>query len=596
MCHAAFHLNSGGEYTRARERYDKLARINLEAAKRSRARSIFENAAAFLRQGLRFLDEEGQDAKWTRHFDLALEMTEALARLELIVGNLAVCRQLNQEVFRRCTNAETKINALVTEVDANMAGNEGEQVTISSTRALQELGIVLPRHSTKLKLILKLLKVRRLIARKEDADILSLPFMHDGKSAMATKLLASFCMHNFLRENILLGLYAALMATELTMRDGLSPYSAHAFAVYGIVEITLGHLDRGIRFGELALSLTRRIPCMDSECLTVIIDLTAILHWKMSLREIDPIMVEAMNSGFALGNVVDSSLCVGNICFTRYVYGENLGVLEEFVRKNHIRLSKLGKGVMHRYAQPFMQFVVNMRSSSLDGKDLTVLTGDIMDENAYMRKAIATKTRIRMMAVWSCKSLLAFHLGCFELAASLYKRMESISERYRYGMGGPNFYFYGAMIFSERYRATRNYRHLRLVRKYRNDLKRFEALGSPNVSEFLIFLQAEELSLKCKDVGQIIGAYTTAMDAAEKGRYTHLEAMANERLSTVLSLLGCDEISDTHMTRALTLYKDAWGARAKYEWLLERRTSSRLALSVHPIRKGTTKPLPEIQF
>ena len=200
MCHAAVHLNSGGEYTRAREHCVKLARIYLEAARRSRAKSAFENAAAFLRLGLRLLDEEGQGEKWTRHFDLALEMTETLAKLELIVGNLTACRQMNQEVLLRCKSADTKINALVTEVDARMAANELDQATISSMQALQELGIPMPLRVTKFKLLLKLRKIRVLLATKTDADIMNLPLMQDTKSKVAVKLLANTCTRNFIRE------------------------------------------------------------------------------------------------------------------------------------------------------------------------------------------------------------------------------------------------------------------------------------------------------------------------------------------------------------------------------------------------------------
>jgi predicted ATPase len=171
-CHAAVHLNSGGNYTREREHGIKLACIYLDAAKRSRAKSAFENAAAFLRLGLRVLDEEGHGEKWTRHFELALEMTEALAKLELIVGNLAACRQMNQEVLRRCNSAEMKINALVTEVDARMVGNEVDQTIIASMRALHELCIPMPLRVSKFKLLLKLRKIRFLLGSMSDDALL----------------------------------------------------------------------------------------------------------------------------------------------------------------------------------------------------------------------------------------------------------------------------------------------------------------------------------------------------------------------------------------------------------------------------------------
>jgi hypothetical protein len=62
---------------------------------------------------------------------------------------------------------------------------------------------------------------------------------------------------------------------------------------------------------------------------------------------------------------------------------------------------------------------------------------------------------------------------------------------------------------------------------------RFEAAGSPNVTEFLILLKAEAVSIKSKDFGELVTAYTAAIDAMKKACFVHLEALANERLSTV---------------------------------------------------------------
>ena len=148
------------------------------------------------------------------------------------------------------------------------------------------------------------------------------------------------------------------------------------------------------------------------------------------------------------------------------------------------------------------------------------------------------------------------------------------------------------MIFYERYRATRRGRHLRIVRKHKKNLLRFEAAGSPNVSEFLIFLKAEELSLKSKDAGEVVATYTTAIDAVKKARFVHLEALANERLSTVLSLLGYHEMSGTYLERALELCNGPWGASAKYEWLLEKRNKLRATRT----SDRAMMPLNEIQF
>jgi predicted ATPase len=137
---AAVHLNKAGDYALGKERRDKLARINLEAAKRCRDKSAFDDAAQFLRYGIHLLDEESQD-KWTKCFDLAFELTESLARMELILGNLNACKQRNEELLLYSKSVQMKIAPLVIDVEVRMAGNEMAESVIAAKRALRELGV-----------------------------------------------------------------------------------------------------------------------------------------------------------------------------------------------------------------------------------------------------------------------------------------------------------------------------------------------------------------------------------------------------------------------------------------------------------------------
>jgi hypothetical protein len=86
-----------------------------------------------------------------------------------------------------------------------------------------------------------------------------------------------------------------------------------------------------------------------------------------------------------------------------------------------------------------------------------------------------------------------------------------------------------------------------------------------------VFLKAEELALRSRDVTAVVSAYSEAIDAMKVERFVHLEALANERLSVILSSFGWHEESNTCMDEALRLCRDEWGAIAKYEWLLTQR-------------------------
>ena len=574
LYHAAVHLNSAGAYIQGIERQDKLTRINLEAAKRCREKSAFVKAATFLRHGLKLLNEDEQD-KWSTHFDLAFEITETLAKMELIIGNLDACKELNKELLLRSKSLEMKTNSLVIDVEVRMAGFELEETITAAKRALKELGIKMPRRVTVLNFLLKLRKVRKLVGCKRDEDILGLPLMRDLTISTAVNLLMHLCLYCLLQGEDILAVYSALLATELTMKGGgfLSPYSATCFAMYGTAEVGLGNIHRGVRFGELAMKLIDQIPCKEAECSTISLSATTLLHWKTPFREISPILVQALNSGFELGDVVHGSACMASCNYLRYTLGENLESLEAFIRSTYSRICDLGQDAMIRWAQPSMQFVLNMRSTAMDWKDLTILTGDTMNEEEFMQEATETNHKILLMMAWTYKSLLAYHFGYFEMAATMYENLATKGLAYGSSYGAAPYYFYGAMIFYERYRSTGKHKHLRTVRKHMKGLKRLEAVGSPNVSAYLVFLQAEDKSLKSRDAATLVAAYTKAIDAMKAERFVHLEFLANERLSVVLALLGFhDELAKTYLEQAMFLCRYQWGASAKYDWLQMQHT------------------------
>jgi hypothetical protein len=55
---------------------------------------------------------------------------------------------------------------------------------------------------------------------------------------------------------------------------------------------------------------------------------------------------------------------------------------------------------------------------------------------------------------------------------------------------------------------------------------------------FSILIQAELLALRSSDVGALVLVYTNAIDLFKAEGLVHLEALANERLSVILSAIG----------------------------------------------------------
>jgi predicted ATPase len=118
-----------------------------------------------------------------------------------------------------------------------------------------------------------------MIRKKSDNDILNLPRVTDPAMATSVRLLLYLCWYCFLLERNFLFVYSALLATELTLKFGVSPYSASAFTIYGMAELLNGNYGRAYRFGKLALSLLDRIKSPDAACSTTGLALTWLTHW-----------------------------------------------------------------------------------------------------------------------------------------------------------------------------------------------------------------------------------------------------------------------------------------------------------------------------
>ncbi len=97
------------------------------------------------------------------------------------------------------------------------------------------------------------------------------------------------------------------------------------------------------------------------------------------------------------------------------------------------------------------------------------------------------------------------------------------------------------------------------------------SFGNPNVASFLLWLEAEELALKSRDVTAIVAAFSKVIETMRDERLIQREALANERLSKVLFILGWHSLSIQYLDRSMRLYRDECGATAKYEWLQSER-------------------------
>lgn len=229
MYQAALHLNKVMQIFEDEDQKVRLARINLDAAKYCKHKGAFVDSVTFLRTGLNLLDEH---TKWIAHYLLTYELTLLLAKMELITGNLETSEEMTTQALLHGRSVAMNAPALLIRVELRMIGRDLQELLSVADGALRVLGVDVPENVGYRHVSFKILKVKSMIGRKTDEAILGLPRMKDRTKAIAVKILLHKCMYCIAREEKHQATYAALLATELTLKHGVSPYSANALAVY----------------------------------------------------------------------------------------------------------------------------------------------------------------------------------------------------------------------------------------------------------------------------------------------------------------------------------------------------------------------------
>jgi predicted ATPase len=284
----------------------QIAQINLEAAKYCYEKAAFAKGAALLRFGLTVIDDKD---KWEKNYsDVTFHCMEMLAQMELVLGNFQSCKDIVDKTITRAISTEMKLNLLVIGIEARITAFELDEALITATRALSILGLKIPQKVSIFDVVTKFLHLRCLLRSTSDEDVLNLQIIQDKTIATTVKILVFLCTYSILKNQTYIAIYSAILAVFMTLKHGLSPYSANAFAIYGVAEVALGNCNKGFKYGCLAQNIQLRLNNKATACATMGFTLTGLSFWKDSLHSLQPKLHIAGNCGFEVGDIMFGKL------------------------------------------------------------------------------------------------------------------------------------------------------------------------------------------------------------------------------------------------------------------------------------------------
>lgn len=571
MYNAAVHLNRAPCFMQSTQSNRiELARINFDAAKYCEEKSAFIQAVKMLQSGLASI---GPEERWSEdNFDLSFQMMESLARTQLIVGDFEGCKVTTKEALDQGKSAAIKIKLLLIDVEVRMAGIEVKGSLAAAYRALTTLGVHLPRKTTLLHVATKLLKLRWMLNRKTDEDMLNLATTQDLMTTSTVKLLMFVCCYSFVQNDEIAGVHAALLAAELSLTAGLSPYGPASFVLYGVTEMSLGKVERAYRYSKLALAMLEKMPSKEAECYTIGFATTMIIGRRESFCQLVDPLHRVADAGYQRGDVVYATYSSAQSFHLHNYLGTHLATVEALMRDRCETVVNLGQDCMLLWFQPALQYVLNMQSDSISFENIAVLSGEVMSEEGFFRQVHEVGHVLLSGICCLVKAEIASCFEQFSLAALMYSKVETIEKLLQISYAAPFYYGNAARVHFRLYELTGKRKYSRSGRRLRKLLECTKSTDCPNATAMVALLNAEKLAhRKNIEESALRIAYDTGIQCLLEHKLLPYEAILNERAGFDFAQRGMRVEAEQYFDRALHIYKYEWGATAKYIWLTEKR-------------------------
>lgn len=552
------HLNIAAESMESSGERMMLCRLNLAAGKRAKWAGSYQAAFGYFEKALALLEP----GSWRNRYALALELHTEAAEAAYLSSNFDALEQWLQTGLTHARDLLDKTALYQVRISALIARGELQQAVDLARPVLAELGHVYPARPGPLHVLIKLIALRYRLRGKSMDDIRKLPAMTDPKHLAAMAIgerlgsAAMFAQPKLLPLMILHGV-------SVSLEHGNAPQTHGTYAAYGMILAgVLGYVDRGVKFGRLALELCENSQEQRRAGRTLHVYSSLVQHWKEPLRNTLKPLQEAQklcldNGDFEYG-IHAASIYVKNALAA----GVDLQQLQAEVQGLLASFRPLRQEALLYHLQGFQQYILNLRGETDHPARLVGSAYDIdvmlsRHEQASDRTIVHTARFLQMFLQY----LFGEHAQALAQAQILRRQQKNVQGFYT----TITFLFIDALslaaVLGERTHRKGRGRLLRLLKRNRSRLRKLARQNPANCQNKYLLIQAEWLRVHGRDF-KAHAFYDRSIASARQEGVLQEQALANELCGRMHMRGGRATLAEPYLQEACRLY-GRWGAVAK---------------------------------
>ncbi len=321
---------------------ERIAALNLQAARRAEASAAYEAAAGYDAEGLALL---GPSA-WTAKYELAVELALGRARCTWLDGHAAEAEGMLADVLTHARGAFDRAKACRLQLQLRETRGDVAGAVEAGLEALAQFGVVLPAHPSEAEVAASLAAMWAALGDRPIPSLIDLPAAPGPETAWVHELLGQVMTPaSWLDGNLFL--LQATRGVTLSLQEGNAPASALTYSGLALALITIDtRLEDAYRFGKLAYDLTERAGSRAMMARIGLIFGNFVNYWRRHVRTDQPYVEEALAAALETGDLTYASYCLNHIGLIRLVAGENLSVVFDGAERARDFAQKSGLGWM----------------------------------------------------------------------------------------------------------------------------------------------------------------------------------------------------------------------------------------------------------
>lgn len=563
-------LNSAHSLLSADERFE-LIKFNLSAGKKAKKITAFTIANDYFVTGLTLFDEFA----WQKHYDLALALHTEAAETAYMCADFAEAENLIQAVLQNAHTDLDKVAALGIRLSCLASQKRFFEVMDEGVDTLRYLGYRLPKNPGKLRLLWELMAMKWSLRRKNKEDLWKINYSVDSKTLVQNHIISSIRSIAYrTRPNIFK--YIVLNGLRSSLKRGSGPDTAVYFAFYGLLLGTVGKMDRGYDFGQLALELSNHPKINPTSKTQILLPVNGImLIWKKHFKETLKPLLETYKFCMETGNLTEASGAIAIYFNNSLACGTPLAQVIAEIDHYYDIMSKSRQ-------QSALDYLIELRHllvSNFIGSDHCAEKSKYIgfDKNASFERSLKYNDKPALAYAYFSKLIGSYYEGNYSNAIENAELTSNILKKTPPSVINIRLRFYDSLarlalisdsksnrkndqssrLHSLKFFCFKRY-HLAKVTANQKEMKLWSRHSPMNLLSKWNLVEAE----KCRFFGQKRLAeahYHKAIALSEKYGFLQEQALANELLARFYLAFFNVEAARGPLNAAIDLYRK-WGA------------------------------------